>query len=100
MVEPGRIWIQRLKNPDPDVRREAIRQLEIIGDPASLGPLADVFATDPDAELRRLAQQAGKAIYYAAVRRAAEAQGASQKERERVTAILNQAQARKQKPRR
>jgi hypothetical protein len=100
MVDQGNIWIQRLSNPDPQVRQEAIRQLEMIGDPALLGPLAHVFATDPDPALRRLAQQAGKTIYYAAIKRASESQSASQEERERVADILAKAQARKQVRRR
>lgn len=93
------IWIRRLSDPNPQARREAIRQLEMIGDPAFLGPLAAVFAADPDPALRAFAQQVGKLIYYAALRRATETRQASADERQKAADILAQAQARKQKRR-
>ncbi|OPY91350.1 MAG: hypothetical protein A4E72_00155 [Syntrophus sp. PtaU1.Bin208] len=93
------IWIRRLGDPAPQVRWEAIRQLEMIGDPVVLGPLAVVFAADPDPALRAFAQQVGKSIYYAAIRRTTETRQASAEERQKAADILAQAQARKQKRR-
>ncbi len=93
------IWIRRLGDPDPQVRWEALRQLEMIGDPAVLGPLAAVFAADPVPALRVFAQRVGKSIYYAALRRATETHQASADERQKAADILAQAQARKQKRR-
>ncbi len=99
MSDSSEIWIRRLNDPDPQARWEAIRQLEVIGDPAVLGPLAAVFTADPDPALRAFAQQVGKSIYYAAIRRATETRQASADERQRAADILAQAQARKQKRR-
>lgn len=92
------VWIKRLRDPDIEVRREAVRQLEAIGDPAALGPLATIFALDPDLEVRKLAQWAGKSIYHAIERRAAKAQeinAASLEERRTAAEILKKAQSRK-----
>lgn len=100
MSVQGRVWVGRLQNPDREIRLEAIRQLELIGGEDVLGPLARVYATDPDPEVRRLAQQAGKHIYYAAIRRAADAQEPSQEERNHAADILAKAQARRQQHRR
>ncbi len=100
MPVQGNVWVGRLQSPDREMRLEAIRQLELIGGEDVLGPLAHAYATDSDPEVRRLAQQAGKRIYYAAIRRAAEAQGLSHEERRRAADILAKAQARKQKRRR
>jgi HEAT repeat protein len=71
MRDPLEIWLQRLRDPDPAVRRQAIRQIELIGDTRALDPLAGLFALDPDLEIRKLAQSVGKAIYQAAERRRA-----------------------------
>ncbi|MBN2303415.1 MAG: HEAT repeat domain-containing protein [Anaerolineae bacterium] len=91
--------IEKLAAPDPAVREEGIRALEVLGDTGGLPALADVFATDSDPALRALAQQVGKAIYYGAVRQALEAYGASDEERRQAAAILNQARAKKSKGR-
>ncbi|HVO43758.1 MAG TPA: HEAT repeat domain-containing protein, partial [Aggregatilineales bacterium] len=56
------VWIRRLRDTDINVRREAIQQLEALGDPAALGALAAVFALDTDLETRKMAQWAGKSI--------------------------------------
>ncbi len=71
MRDPLDLWLQRLRDPEPAIRRQAIRQLELIGDPRALGALAHLFALDPDLEIRKLAQSVGKAIYQAAERRQA-----------------------------
>jgi HEAT repeat protein len=94
------IWLERLRDPDPDVRAESIKELELLGDTAALPGLADVFATDPDPALRGLAQMAGKAIYYGAIRQALEPSGASEQERRQAAEILAKAQARKSRKKR
>ncbi|HRE46405.1 MAG TPA: HEAT repeat domain-containing protein [Aggregatilineales bacterium] len=90
------LWTGRLSDPEIAVRREAIRQLEMLGDPAALGKLAVLFALDPDLETRRLAQLAGKAIYHAQERRMTETP-ASEEERRRAADILAKAQLKKGK---
>ncbi len=81
MRDPLDLWLQRLRDPEPAVRRQALRQLELIGDPRALGALAQLFALDPDLEIRKLAQSAGKAIYHAAERRRANESSAKQQGR-------------------
>lgn len=71
MRDPLDLWLQRLRDPNADVRRQAIHQIELIGDPRALGALAQLFALDPDLEIRKLAQNAGKTIYQAVERRLA-----------------------------
>jgi HEAT repeat protein len=88
-------WVGRLRDADVGKRREAIRQLEAIGDPAALGPLAALFALDPDLETRRLAQWAGKSIYQTVALREANAVTASEEERQRAADILEKAQRKK-----
>jgi hypothetical protein len=98
MPDAIEVWIKRLRDPDIDTRREAIRQLEAFGDPAALGPLATIFALDPDLEARKLAQWAGKSIYSAIERRAFQAQAAniaSIEERRKAAEILRKAQSKK-----
>ncbi|HEX3052548.1 MAG TPA: HEAT repeat domain-containing protein [Aggregatilineaceae bacterium] len=89
------VWLQKLKSPDPAVRAASIRELELLGSPEALSALADVFATDPDPELRTMAQAAGKMIYYAAIRRSSSDPGSSEEERQRAADILAQARAKK-----
>jgi len=91
------IWLERLRDANPQTRREAIEQLEIMGEPDALGPLATCFASDPDRELRVLAQRAGKQIYYLMVRRANQQVTASQDQRQQAADILARARTQKQK---
>ncbi len=98
MPEVIEMWIRRLRDPDVTTRREAIRQLEGLGDQSALGPLATIFALDPDLETRKLAQWAGKSIYGAAERRAQQSQSATvatEHERRKAAEILNKAQSKK-----
>jgi HEAT repeat protein len=101
MPEAIEMWIRRLRDPDIATRREAIRQLEALGDTAALGPLATLFALDPDLETRKQAQWAGKSIYSAVERRARYSQvtGATEEERRKAAEILNKAQSKKNAPR-
>jgi len=49
----------QLMDPNPEVRRRAVIALGRTKDIAALRPLAEVFRTDPDPELRELARKAG-----------------------------------------
>lgn len=94
------VWLERLRHPDPAARREAISQLELIGDPEVLGGLAKVFAADPDPALRTLARQTGKKIYYLAIKRATTPQAASLDDRQQAADILARARMQRQRRRR
>lgn len=51
--------IDQLGDSNPEVRRRAVIALGRTKDMAALRPLAEVFRTDPDPELRELARKAG-----------------------------------------
>lgn len=51
--------IDQLRDSNPEVRRRAIIALGRTKDMAALRPLAEVFRTDPDPEVRELARKAG-----------------------------------------
>lgn len=55
--------IARLQDKDRNARLKAIRELELLGDPDALSALQDVFKNDTDIEVRKAAQEAGRAIY-------------------------------------
>ncbi len=55
--------IARLKDKNPEVRIKSARELALIGDAAALEALEELFRTDPDPIVRRVAQAAGRAIY-------------------------------------
>jgi HEAT repeat protein len=55
--------IERLKNKNPETRRDAINELRLIGDPTVLDALEQIFKTDPEPEVRKAAQQAGLEIF-------------------------------------
>jgi hypothetical protein len=90
-----RAWLQKLKSLETAAREESIKALEMLGDTESLPALAEVFATDPEPDLRALAQQAAKTIYYGAIRQGLEEHGASEAERAKAAEILAQAMAKK-----
>lgn len=54
--------IQQLKDPDPAVRRNAIRELGRSKNPTALRSLAVIIHEDPDPELREYARKAGQYI--------------------------------------
>jgi HEAT repeat protein len=99
MNERITIWVERLKHPHPEIRKKAIEALEAIGEPDSLLPLAVCYTQDPDPEIRKLAQQAGKLIYYNQHRQADVTRGASEEERRRAAEILAKANAKKKRRR-
>lgn len=90
-------WLERLKSPDAAAREKGIRALEALGDTRALPALATLFATDSDPALRALAQQAGKRIYYGALRRANEQREASEEERRRAAEVLAKAREKKRR---
>ena len=55
--------ISRLQDKSPEVRIKAIKELELLGDTEALSALEDVYKNDEDVEVRRAAQEAGRAIY-------------------------------------
>lgn len=55
--------ISRLKDKNPDVRLKAIRELQLLGDASALEPLRTVYQQDDDVEVRKAAQEAGRAIF-------------------------------------
>ncbi len=55
--------INRLKDKRPDVRLQAIKELEIIADAGALDVLRELYEKDEDADVRKAAQHAGRSIY-------------------------------------
>lgn len=56
-------YIDRLKSGDVPARSEAIDRLEQLNADESLDILQKVYSSDDDAEVRRLAQKAGRTIF-------------------------------------
>jgi HEAT repeat protein len=55
--------ISRLKDKNASIRLEAIQELELLQDIDSLEALQNIFNNDPDEDVRRAAQQAGRKIF-------------------------------------
>lgn len=55
--------ITRLKDKNPAVRLKAITELALLGDPEALESLKVVFRDDIDPEVKKAAQEAGRAIF-------------------------------------
>lgn len=55
--------IARLKDRSVEVRLSSIQELAELGDPEALQALQDMFRSDPDVDVRRAAQEAGRAIF-------------------------------------
>ncbi len=55
--------IMRLKDKNMDVRLKSINELRLLGDPAALEPLEQLYRSDPEPEVRRAAQDAGREIF-------------------------------------
>jgi HEAT repeat protein len=55
--------IGRLKDKNPEVRLKSINELKLLGDPAALDPLEEVYHSDPEPEVRKAAQAAGLEIF-------------------------------------
>lgn len=91
-----KVWLGRLSDAqEARARAECIRALEVLGHPGALPVLAEIFATDAEPEIRLLAQQAGKSIYYSAVRQTWGRAESPEDERQRAADILARAAAKK-----
>jgi len=55
--------VARLKDRSAEVRLKSIHELAELGDPAALDALQETFRTDTDLEVRKAAQEAGRAIF-------------------------------------
>jgi HEAT repeat protein len=55
--------LSRLKDKNPQVRIQSIKELAHLGDSEALEALQALFKSDPDPEVRKAAQDAGRAIY-------------------------------------
>jgi len=55
--------IGRLQDKSPDVRLKAINELALLADSNALDVLRSVYENDPDPEVRKAAQEAGRAIF-------------------------------------
>lgn len=55
--------IGRLQDKSADVRLKAIAELALIGDVEALEPLQELFRNDPDTDVRKAAQEAGRSIF-------------------------------------
>jgi HEAT repeat protein len=55
--------INRLQDKNPVVRLKAINELALLGDTDALEALQAVFQNDSDGEVRKAAQEAGRAIF-------------------------------------
>jgi len=56
--------IARLQNRDRNVRLESVRELALIKAAEALEALKEVYDNDPDIEVRKAAQEAGREIYF------------------------------------
>ncbi len=55
--------LARLEDKNPEVRLKAIHEIELLGDADALDTLHQVYSSDSDLEVRRAAQNAGRAIF-------------------------------------
>src|SRR5688572_24569839 len=55
-------YLEQLNSSDPRQRQAAVIALGKLRDPVALRPLAELFRTDPDAQIRELALKAGRLI--------------------------------------
>jgi hypothetical protein len=55
--------ILRLKDKSAEIRLKTIQELRLLGDPVAMQPLEEVFRTDPEPEVRKAAQEAGREIF-------------------------------------
>ena len=55
--------LARLKDKSPEVRIKSIEELALLEATQALSALEEVFRTDPDEEVRKAAQKAGRALW-------------------------------------
>jgi len=55
--------IMRLQDKSMEVRLKSINELRLLADPAAMEPLEQLYRSDPEAEVRKAAQEAGREIF-------------------------------------
>ena len=55
--------MKRLEDKNAEVRLKAIRELALLGDSSALDKLQEIFSNDPNPDVRRAAQEAGRTIF-------------------------------------
>ncbi len=60
--------VARLQDKNREVRLKAIQELVLLADSDALDALRSVFEQDPDLEVRRAAQAAGRTIFLQSVK--------------------------------
>jgi HEAT repeat protein len=55
--------ISRLKDKSPEIRIKAIQELVLLEDISAMDALQEVFKNDPDEDVRKAAQQAGRELF-------------------------------------
>jgi HEAT repeat protein len=55
--------IMRLQDKSMEVRLKSITELRLLGDPAALEPLEQLYRNDPEPDVRQAAQEAGREIF-------------------------------------
>ncbi len=55
--------LARLQDKNPEVRLRSIKELEMLEAPEALDALQNLFQNDPVLQVRKAAQQAGRAIF-------------------------------------
>ena len=53
----------RLQDKSAEVRLRSINELRLLGDPVALEELERLYRTDPDPEVRKAAQLAGRELF-------------------------------------
>ena len=55
--------IARLQDKNAEIRLKSINELRLLGDPAALEPLEQLFHNDPEPQVRKAAQEAGRELF-------------------------------------
>lgn len=55
--------VARLQDKNPEVRLRSIRELVLLEATEALDTLKNIYLNDPDEQVRRQAQQAGRTLY-------------------------------------
>ncbi|MBN2471614.1 MAG: HEAT repeat domain-containing protein [Anaerolineae bacterium] len=55
--------IARLKDKNPEIRAASARELALLGDPAALPALEELFRQEEDPNVKAIAQEAGRILF-------------------------------------
>ena len=55
--------IARLQDKNAEIRLKSINELRLLGNPDAMESLEQIFRTDPEPEVRKAAQEAGRELY-------------------------------------